>query len=266
MTARQDRDTDMDNPRAAVPFTLADFATIHLEQSEIENRQLVAFSNRDARARGFNLLRTSLSKRLTKENARLFGMTSATPNAGKTFLSINLAASLSRVSETPVYIVDLDLRMASVLDALNLEIERGIEQFLIDPAGLDLRDFCLRVADTNLVIVPSKREKNLSAELMASSNYDQFIETLRMRTVGSPVIFDLPPVFANDDAMLSVEQLDGYVLIADSGKTTKGQVRELKRIMDPAPCLGTILNRYRGGFGDSYGYGYGGDLYDSYYR
>jgi protein-tyrosine kinase len=28
-------------------------------------------------------------------------------------------------------------------------------------------------------------------------------------------------------------------------------------MLSPTPCLGTILNRYRGGFFDAYGYGYG---------
>jgi hypothetical protein len=44
------------------------------------------------------------------------------------------------------------------------------------------------------------------------------------------------------------------------------------RMFEPTPCIGTVLNKYRGGFIDSsgygygYGYGYGGkNAYDAYY-
>lgn len=254
----------MENQGGGAPFRLEEFTTIDLHEAEIESKQLVAFSSYDSRSRGFNLLRTTLTKQLSKERALLFGLTSATPAAGKTFLSINLAASLSRVSEAPVYLIDLDLRMASVAKALEMNIESGIEKYLVDPNCDDLQKFGVRIGDTNLVVFPSARIAGNSAELMSSSNYQQFIEALRARTAGSYVLFDLPPAFANDDAMLSVGQLDGYILVADSGKTTKEQVRELHRAMRPAVCLGSILNRYRGGFADSYGYG--SDAYDSYYR
>ena len=34
-------------------------------------------------------------------------------------------------------------------------------------------------------------------------------------------------------------------------------------MLDPVPCLGTVLNRYAGGILDAYGYG--SSYYDSYY-
>jgi protein-tyrosine kinase len=45
-------------------------------------------------------------------------------------------------------------------------------------------------------------------------------------------------------------------------------VRDCVRLMEPTPCLGSVLNRYEGGIGDPYGYGYGhgyGLKYGSYY-
>ena len=71
------------------------------------------------------------------------------------------------------------------------------------------------------------------------------------------MICDLPPVFANDDTMMSMQYLDAYVLVVDHGMTTSRQVEEAVRLLDPVPCLGTVLNRYQGGFADPYGYGYG---------
>ena len=71
------------------------------------------------------------------------------------------------------------------------------------------------------------------------------------------MIVDLPPVFASDDTLLTAARLDGYLLVVEYGRNTAEQVRESLRLLDPTPCLGTILNRYKGGLFDAYGYGYG---------
>jgi Mrp family chromosome partitioning ATPase len=54
--------------------------------------------------------------------------------------------------------------------------------------------------------------------------------------------------------------------VVDAGKTTKNQVKEALAMMQPTSCLGTVLNRYRGGLADSYGYGYGYGAYQQYYE
>jgi protein-tyrosine kinase len=59
--------------------------------------------------------------------------------------------------------------------------------------------------------------------------------------------------------------MDGYVLIIDSGVTTRRQVQDTMVMLEPTPCIGTVLNRYRGGLTDSYGYGYGYSAYGRYY-
>jgi Mrp family chromosome partitioning ATPase len=65
--------------------------------------------------------------------------------------------------------------------------------------------------------------------------------------------------------MIIAEYLDAYILVVDAGRTTKSQVREAFTMMQPASCIGTVLNRYRGGLNDPYGYGYGYADYSSYY-
>jgi protein-tyrosine kinase len=73
-------------------------------------------------------------------------------------------------------------------------------------------------------------------------------------------------VFADDDAMIIAEHLDAYLLVVDAGKTTKNQVKDALAMMQPSTCLGTVLNRYRGGLADPYGYGYGYGAYQEYYE
>lgn len=257
-------DADLTHKDDSARLTLARFAEFTPPVTEIRKHRIVGFDSRDARARPFNLLRTSFAKKLKEEGHRLVGITSATPAAGKSFLSMNLASSLARVVEEPVYLVDLDIRRASIAEEVGLVPELGIESYLEGKTD-DLGAIGRRIEATRLVIFPAVRRATNTAELLAGERFTQMIGTLRDRSDASIVLFDLPPVFANDDAMISLAELDGFVLVVDAGTTTRRHVEDVRAMLYPTPCIGSILNRYRGGLGDSYGYGYGGPQYAKYY-
>ena len=246
------------------PFRLESLRTFTPEVDAINDHLIIGLDNGDSRTRPFNLLRTTLAKRLKEKSYRLVGITSATPSAGKSFLSMNLAVSLSRVSDDPIIIVDLDLRRASLADAVGLEVECGVSNFLKGQVN-ELSSIAVRIDDTQLTLFPTKRVSKNTAELVTGLAFDNFISQLRDQTGQSIVLFDMPPAFANDDSMLILERLDAYVMVVDSGKTNREQVQEVLAMLEPVPCLGTILNRYSGGFADSYGYGYGASAYANYY-
>lgn len=256
----------------ADPTSMSDKASLRFENlpvftpeaGDLSDHLIIGLDSRDSRSRPFNLLRTTLTKRLKEKNYRLVGVTSATPSAGKSFLSMNLAASLSRVSDDPVVLVDLDLRRASLAEALGLDVDCGVSNFLKGEVS-DLASMAMRIADTQLMLLPTKRVSKNTAELVTGPAFDNFISQLRQQSGQSIVLFDLPPAFANDDSMLILERLDAYVMVVDSGKTNRRQVQEVLAMLEPVPCAGTILNRYSGGFADSYGYGYGASAYAKYY-
>lgn len=244
---------------------LTDLSKLTPSVRALNRHRIIGFDNRDIQSRPFDLLRTSFAKRIKERGARLVGITSATPAAGKSFLSLNLAASLARVAEEQIYLVDLDLRRASVAEELGFEPDAGIESFLTGEET-DLHKLGYQIEDTRLGLFPAKRKVRNTAELLSGAPFQQMIEAFRDRSGDAIILFDLPPAFASDDAMISVGEMDGYILVVDSGKTTKKQITEVLALLDPTPCLGTILNRYRGGLGDAYGYGYGKSEYSRYYK
>jgi Mrp family chromosome partitioning ATPase len=79
-------------------------------------------------------------------------------------------------------------------------------------------------------------------------------------------ICDLPPVFANDDAAIIMESLDGYVIVAQDGKTTQREIAATVDMLGHDTLIGVVLNKYRGGL-VSEGYGieerYASEYYSS---
>ncbi|QTD56251.1 CpsD/CapB family tyrosine-protein kinase [Parasphingorhabdus cellanae] len=234
------------------------------DEATLEANHIVGFDGNDIRSRPFNLLRSQVIKTLDSNGWNLFGTTSATPAAGKSFLSMNLAAALSRLSEKTIYLFDFDLRRGSLAEALGVEGKNGLGEYLAGKTD-DLHSVGRRIGDSNLVVFPCYRVKTNSAELLASKRFDALMEAVKSLPNDVIVICDLPPAFANDDTIMIAQHLDAYMLIIEQGITTKKQMNNTVALLKPTPCLGTVLNRYVGGLIDPYGYGYGGSEYSKYY-
>lgn len=230
-------------------------------------RTIVGFNSRDERSRPFNLLRGQLLRLSKVRDLRVIAVTSATPKVGKSFVAANLAASVARLPELKTYLFDLDLRRSSIAENFEIPGDVGLTEFL-DGRADDLADVAWAVEGQNLTIFPSFRQKVLSSELLAGTRMDMLIAAMRNAPGPAMCVCDLPPVFANDDAVIISQKVDGYILIIEEGVTTAKQVRDSMRMLEPALCLGTVLNRYYGGFaGDDYGYGYGrSNQYSDYYN
>jgi Mrp family chromosome partitioning ATPase len=236
---------------------------LKLSRGHLSDHRIVGVDSRDSRSRAFNLMRTRLSKVVEEAGVRLVGITSATPATGKSFISTNLALSLAQVFEGSVVLLDLDLRRGSVAAELGIPVERGVSDVLAGTA--ELQDVGVRVEGLPLAIFPTRAEGRPTAELLTGERFAALIAAMRALAPGTIVLVDLPPVFASDDAMLTTKELDGYILVVDSTKTRRSHVIEAMSMLEPAACLGTVLNRYHGGILEKYGYGYGAGAYDNYY-
>ena len=231
---------------------------------------LFGFNSRDRRSRPFNLLRMQVMKIMKAREWKIIGVTSPAPRVGKTFMATNLAASLSRIPGIRTLLFDFDLRRGSVSQSFQIPAGPGINAFLsgeID--SLDAAAYS--VPGTNLTIYPSTPSNQSSAELLAGERMQALVKAMRTLPENVICICDLPPVFANDDTAIILREIDAYLLIVEEGTTTANQVRDTFSMLQPAPCMGTVLNRYNGGIGGSdFGFGYGtqkyyNKYYDAYY-
>lgn len=234
------------------------------DEETLEANHVVGFDGNDIRSRPFNLLRSQVTKELEAQEWKVFGLTSATPAAGKSFMSLNLAAALSRLAEKTVYLFDFDLRRGSLAEALGIQGKLGLGEFLEGKTD-DLSAVGRRINDSNLVLFPCYRVQRNSAELLAGKRFEALMAGIRNLPDDAIVICDLPPAFANDDTLMIAQHLDAYMLVIEQGITTKKQMNNTVALLSPTPCLGTVLNRYVGGLIDPYGYGYGSGAYNKYY-
>lgn len=238
---------------------------LELAMSDFKARGIYGFDSLDNRSRCFNLIRSRLLARHRERGDRLFGVVSATPDVGKSFIATNVAASLSRDNLVHTTLVDLDLRRGSVSEIYGIEERGTLLEHLAGQPGHE-QPAAYRFKGQALTVVPAKPAMVASAELLSSARAVSLFERFQQGASNELVIFDLPPAFANDDATIAVNHLDSYLLVAEEGTTKERELLDVVEVLGEEKLAGVIFNKYRGGvvsdgYGvDSYyGYGYGKD-------
>ena len=217
-------------------------------------RNLVhGFNSRNASSRSFNLIRSKLASLRRDKGWRMLGIVSATPNVGKSFVSANLAAAMSRDPRFQTYLLDLDLRRGTIKNIFDIETDDSIVEYLErQDSNAILTGFIPQGQE--LIVIPSIAGEVHSAELLASDRATALFRAMRNSDERNYFICDLPPVFANDDAAIIMESLDGYLIVAQDGKTTQREVAATVDMLGHERLAGVVLNKYRGGL-VSEGYG-----------
>jgi len=211
----------------------------------------------------FRNVRTNLQFML--ENGKnVILVTSTVSGEGKSFISANLAISLSLLGKK-VVIVGLDIRKPGLNKVFNLpKKEYGITQFLTN-STVNLMDLVHHSdINKNLYILPGGTVPPNPTELLARDGLEKAVEILRKNF--DYVILDTAPVGMVTDTLLigRVADLSVYVCRADYTRKTEftliNELAENNKL--PNLCIvinGLDLQKKK------YGYYYGYGKYGKYY-
>jgi Mrp family chromosome partitioning ATPase len=222
-----------------------------------KSRGVYGFDSLDPRSRPFNMIRAKLHELRSQRGWRLFGVVSASPKVGKSFIAMNVAAALSRDPRFETTAVDLDLRRASLTHMIGIAPTTSIKAYLEGERGAEAPT-AYTLEGERLMILPTAAGPIRSAELLAGTKAQALLRAMRVAGEGHLFVVDLPPVFANDDAVTTMARLDAYIIVAEEGRTTQREVQDVTALLGTSRLAGVILNKYRGGVLTE---GYGVDNY-----
>ena len=222
----------------------------------------------------FRNVRTNLQFMLGNDK-KVILVTSTVSGEGKSFISGNLAISLSLLGKK-VVIVGLDIRKPGLNKVFNIsKKEQGITQYLANPEN-NLMDLVqLSDVSKSLYILPGGTVPPNPTELLARDGLDKAIETLKKNF--DYVILDTAPVGMVTDTLLIGRVADLSVYVCRADYTRKNEYTLINELIDgnKLPNLCTVINGldlkkrkygyYYGygkygkyyGYGKRYGYGYG---------
>lgn len=186
---------------------------------------------------------------LARADARSLAIVSAARNEGKTTAAWDLALAMASLSkEGEVALLDLDLRKPSVARKAGLDVELGIEQFLLGAAELD--DVRMVLRQPNLDLYPAGAAVRNPHELLTAPRFAQLVRELESRH--AVVLVDTPPDLVASDSALILEHVAACVLVGRVGFTRVRHFRQLVASLPRHKILGSVLNDVRSAA--TYGY------------
>ncbi|WP_349953274.1 GumC family protein [Bacteroides finegoldii] len=240
-----------------------------------KNGSIAVFENQNnLMSETFRNVRTNLQFMLGN-GQKVILVTSTVSGEGKSFISVNLAISLSLLGKK-VVIVGLDIRKPGLNKVFNISRkEQGITQYLSNPEK-NLMDL-VQASDVSksLYILPGGTVPPNPTELLARDGLDKAIETLKKNF--DYVILDTAPVGMVTDTLLIGRVADLSVYVCRADYTRKAEFTLINELAENNKLsnLCTVINGldfqkkkygyYYGygkygkyyGYGKRYGYGYG---------
>ena len=233
---------------------------------------IIRQGNRDIINEAFRVLRTNLEfildAKSDKDKASVTLVTSFNPGSGKTFLTMNTAATFALKGKR-VLVIDGDLRHGSASAYLGRPA-KGLSDYL-GKREVDVEMLIQEIPEiSGLNLLPSGTVPPNPTELLGESRFKELIE--RMCGEYDYVFIDCPPIDIVADTQIIEKLADRTIFIVRAGLLERDMLPELQRMYDNKRFknMALVLNGteatgthygYRYGYKYGYKYGYGSKEY-----
>lgn len=215
---------------------------VQLDADHLRRQRVIAGNYNDKRTESYRQLRTQILRKLRENNWRTLAITSPNSQAGKSLTALNLAISLSLEVNQTVMLVDLDLRNSSILQKLGVQSEYGLIDVLEGRA--ELTQTLINPGFDRLVVLPNGA-RNHRSELLSSPQMGKLLSDIVNRYQDRLIIFDLPALLDDDDALVFAPYADALLLVVEDGVSKRGDLERCKQLLEGTQLLGTVLNKVR---------------------
>ncbi|HBX3227568.1 TPA: polysaccharide biosynthesis tyrosine autokinase, partial [Klebsiella pneumoniae] len=219
-----------------------------------ESDKLLAVENpTDLAVEAIRSLRTSLHFAMLEAKNNVLMISGASPNAGKTFVSTNLAATISLANKSVLFI-DADLRKGYVHKMLGNEGKSGLSDILSGQANVE--ETIISVPDGQFDYIGRGQVPPNPAELLMHPRFEKLLAWASAKY--DLVIIDTPPILAVTDAAIIGRYAGTTLLVArfESNTVKEIEVSITRFEQSGVNVKGCILNGVVEKASSYYGYGY----------
>ena len=224
---------------------LATLKTVEVSQVACEqNRvllsesQLREFPAADA---AYRLLRSRLQNRLNRNNWFSLAVASPSQSDGKTLTTLNVAISIAREKQRPVFLLDLDMRNPSVCRFLGIHDIRPLPDYFRGDAKAE--EVLAQTSVPNLIVAGALTATGSPSELLAGPQFGDLLAQIRNNWPNALVLVDMPPVSLTDEALLIGPRVDAILLVVSEGMTERKLVVQALATLSEFTLAGVVVNR-----------------------
>ncbi len=237
----QDLEADLGLPvLSTIPLSEAQHAIGQPRATSATGVRLLAIEQpHDPAIESLRSLRTATQfAMLDAPNNRVM-ITSATPEVGKTFVTLNFATLLAAAGRR-VLLIDADLRRGHIHQSLALPRHGGLSEVIA--GSLTAQQAVHKQVVPNLDLLTTGRLPSNPSELLLSKSFADMLD--KFSQLYDLVIIDSPPVLVAADTAAMAGQAGTVLLVARANKSTLGDLRESKRRLSLGgnAATGILLN------------------------
>ncbi|HHQ6553074.1 TPA: tyrosine-protein kinase Wzc [Serratia fonticola] len=224
------------------------------KKSNTRSKTLLAVGNpTDLAIEAIRSLRTSLHFAMLESKNNVLMICGASPNIGKTFVTINLAAVIAQTG-LRVLTIDADMRKGYSHTLLNMPWKDGLSDILSQQVSIE--SAIKKTEVKNLDFISRGTIPPNPSELLMGARFNELIEWAEKNY--DIVMIDTPPILAVTDAAVIGRLVGTSLLIARFAvNTVKEMEVSIQRFnQNGIDIKGVILNAAEKRASSSYGYGY----------
>lgn len=219
-----------------------------------DNGSILAIDNpADLAIEAIRGLRTSLHFAMMEARNNVLMISGASPNAGKTFISSNLAVIIAHTGKKVLFI-DADMRKGYVHKSFGIRNENGLSDYL--SGKITASEAVKSVNSAGLDFIPRGQVPPNPAELLMHPRFNELVDWANKDY--DLVIIDTPPVLAVTDAAIIGSYVGTTLMVARFEENTAKEIEvSIKRFEQSGVVVkGCILNGVVKKASSYYGYGY----------
>ena len=148
-----------------------------VEESGIDTRMIVYYEPRSKEAEQFRILRSRLREFAKDKQHKLLLVLGTCPQEGKSFIASNLAISIAQAGNSPVLLMDGDLRRPSIHKLFGLTTAKGLADYLAGNANFD--EIVCVTGEAGLYVIPAGDIPHNPTELIASERMKLLLNDIK---------------------------------------------------------------------------------------
>jgi len=226
-----------------------DFENISYTQTKIqqsdalklhEHRVVTTFKS-GAWSESFKMLRTRALQLMRSNDWSTFAVSGVGSQAGSSLVSVNLAISIAMELDQTVLLVDANLNNPMVHTMLDLEVTEGLGDYLLH--DMPVNELLINPSIERMVILPAGKPMLNSTEMLRSPKMVDLVAELKNRYPSRIIIFDMPPLLSQADALSFSPYVDSVLLVIEEGHTKADELKQAANLLKDVNILGSVFNK-----------------------
>lgn len=189
----------------------------------------------------YRMLRTRCLQTMDAMNWKTLAITSTGEKTGNSLTAANLAISMAMELDRTALLVDANFQNPAINKLFGFQTEAGLSDYLLHDT--ELSTMLINPGIDRLVVLPAGKPMFNSTEMLRSPKMLRLVNELKSRYPSRIIIFDMPPILSQDDALGFSPYVDCVLLVVDEGHTKTDDLKHAALLLKDTQVLGTVFNK-----------------------